>query len=191
MVKAKIKPKSSVKAPSKPKQAKPKAVKKKKTFFGVGDYAVYPNHGVGMIQSLENKEIAGDVMPFYVMRILDSELTVMIPMEHATTYGLREIIPASQVKAVYKVFEHREVVIDTTTWNRRSREYTEKIKTGSVFEIAEVLRDLYVLKKTKTLSFGERKTMDTSRTLLIKELAFAKSVSEDEIEKDIQKIFEG
>jgi len=94
------------------------------------------------------------------------------------------------VKEVYKIFQKRDVVIDTTTWNRRYREYMEKIKTGSVFEIAEVMRDLFVLKQTKTLSFGERKMLDTARNLLIKELALAKSVAEEEIERDIRKIFE-
>ena len=79
--------------------------------------------------------------------------------------------------------------MDSTTWNRRYREYMEKIKTGSVFEIAEVLRDLYLLKGDKDLSFGERKMLDTARALLIKELSLAKECTEDEIESDLRKIF--
>jgi CarD family transcriptional regulator len=114
----------------------------------------------------------------------------MIPVNNIATAGLREIIPSKKVNEVYKIFEKKDVVIDTTTWNRRYREYMEKIKTGSVFEIAEVMRDLYVLRKTKTLSFGERKMLDTARTLLIKELALAKSITEEEIEENIKKIFE-
>jgi CarD family transcriptional regulator len=104
--------------------------------------------------------------------------------------GLREIISHHQVSKVFKIFEDQEVIIDTTTWNRRYREYMEKIKTGSVYEIAQVMRDLYVLKKTKTLSFGERKMLDTARSLLVKELAIAKSVTEEEIEKKIGSYFE-
>ena len=100
------------------------------------------------------------------------------------------LITPDKVDKVYKIFQKKDVIIDTTTWNRRYREYMEKIKTGSVFEIAEVLRDLYVLKKTKTLSFGERKMLDTARNLLIKELALAKEVPEDEIERRIRKFFE-
>lgn len=158
--------------------------------FRVGDKAVYPAHGVGLIERIENKEISGAILSFYVIRILDSDVTVMIPTTSAKSAGLREIVPPQRVKQVYKIFEKKDVVIDTTTWNRRYREYMEKIKTGSVFEIAEVMRDLYVLKKTKTLSFGERKMLDTARNLLIKELAIAKSVDEDEIENNIKKYFE-
>ena len=157
--------------------------------FKIGDKAVYPAHGVGVIERIENKEIAGSILSFYVLRILDNDMTIMIPTTNMKNVGLRQIIPGGKVKEVYKVFQKRDVVIDTTTWNRRYREYMEKIKTGSVFEIAEVMRDLYVLKGQKTLSFGERKMMDTARNLLIKELALAKSVEEDEIERDIRKIF--
>jgi CarD family transcriptional regulator len=158
--------------------------------FRVGDKAVYPAHGVGVIERIENKEISGAILSFYVIRILDSDVTVMIPVNNIQTAGLREIIQPEKVNQVYKIFQKKDVIIDTTTWNRRYREYMEKIKTGSVFEIAEVMRDLYVLKKTKTLSFGERKMLDTARNLLIKELALAKSISEDEIERNIKKIFE-
>ena len=158
--------------------------------FKVGEKAVYPAHGVGVIERIENKEISGNVMSFYVLRILDSDMTIMIPTDNISNVGLRQIIAKDKVRQVYKVFQKRDVVIDSTTWNRRYREYMEKIKTGSVFEIAEVMRDLYVLKGTKTLSFGERKMLDTARNLLIKELALAKSSPEDEIEGEIRKMFE-
>ncbi|MEZ4820247.1 MAG: CarD family transcriptional regulator [Bdellovibrionota bacterium] len=160
-----------------------------KTSLKVGDIAVYPAHGVGQIERVENKEISGSILTFYVMRILDSDMTVMIPKTALTSAGIREIITTSQVSKVFKIFEDQDVVIDTTTWNRRYREYMEKIKTGSVYEIAEVMRDLYVLKKTKTLSFGERKMLDTARSLLVKELAIAKGEKEDQIEQKIQSYF--
>ena len=106
--------------------------------FNIGDQAVYPAHGVGVIERIENKEISGTIFSFYVMRILDSDMTIMVPTSNADSVGLRRIIPANKVNKVYKVFEKQDIVIDTTTWNRRYREYMEKIKTGSVFEIAEV-----------------------------------------------------
>ncbi len=161
-----------------------------KTTFDIGDKAVYPAHGVGVIERIDNKEISGTVLSFYVMRILDTDMTVMIPQNNIANAGLREIISHHQVSKVFKIFEDQEVIIDTTTWNRRYREYMEKIKTGSVYEIAQVMRDLYVLKKTKTLSFGERKMLDTARSLLVKELAIAKSVTEEEIEKKIASYFD-
>ncbi|MCB0272081.1 MAG: CarD family transcriptional regulator [Bdellovibrionales bacterium] len=160
-----------------------------KTSLKVGDIAVYPAHGVGQIERVENKEISGSILTFYVMRILDSDMTVMIPKTALKSAGIREIITTSQVSKVFKIFEDQDVTIDTTTWNRRYREYMEKIKTGSVYEIAEVMRDLYVLKKTKTLSFGERKMLDTARSLLVKELAIAKTEKEDEVEEKIQSYF--
>lgn len=157
--------------------------------FEVGQKAVYPAYGVGIIDRVENKEIAGNVLSFYVMRILDSDMTVMIPVAGVKGVGLRKLIPSSQVAKVYEVFKDTDIVIDTTTWNRRQREYNEKLKTGSVFDIAEVMRDLYILKKKKTLSFGERSVLDRARNLLVKELAIAKEVSENEIEAQIQKHF--
>lgn len=171
------------------KKKKPVMRSTVKTSLSVGDIAVYPAHGVGQIERIENKEISGTIMTFYVMRILDSDMTVMIPQAALKSAGIREIITTSQVSKVFKIFEDQEVVIDTTTWNRRYREYMEKIKTGSVYEIAEVMRDLYVLKKTKTLSFGERKMLDTARSLLVKELAIAKTEKEEQIEEKIQSYF--
>ncbi len=158
--------------------------------FKIGDKAVYPAHGVGVIERIENKEISGSIFSFYVLRILDNDMMIMVPTTNVQNVGLRQLITPDKVDKVYKIFQKKDVIIDTTTWNRRYREYMEKIKTGSVFEIAEVLRDLYVLKKTKTLSFGERKMLDTARNLLIKELALAKEVPEDEIERRIRKFFE-
>jgi CarD family transcriptional regulator len=99
------------------------------------------------------------------------------------------LITSKQVKEVYSILKSRDVPRDTQTWNRRYREYMEKIKTGSVFEIAEVMRDLCVLRVTKELSFGERKMLDNARGLLIKELALAKGVSEDKIAEEIDTIF--
>ena len=103
--------------------------------------------------------------------------------------GLRDLIASKQVKEVYSILMSRDVPRDTQTWNRRYREYMEKIKTGSVFEIAEVLRDLCVLRMTKELSFGERKMLDTARGLIIKELALAKGVEDQKIAGEIDEIF--
>ena len=157
--------------------------------FKVGEKVVYPAHGVGVIESIQSKTISGTAKKFYMLRILDSDMTIMIPTENVGSVGLRRIIGRDMVAKVYKILRDKKVEIDQQTWNRRYREYTEKIKTGSVFEIAEVLRDLYLLKGDKDLSFGERKMLDTARSLLIKELSLAKEVSEEDIENDLKKIF--
>jgi CarD family transcriptional regulator len=157
--------------------------------FKVGDLAVYPAHGVGVIESIESKWISGNKQEFYIMRILDNGMIIMIPLENANNVGLRQVIDAAQVPKIYDILKEKEVEPDNQTWNRRYREYMEKIKTGSVYELAEVLRDLFILREDKELSFGERKMMDTARSLLVKEISIAKDLDEGQVEKDIQGIF--
>jgi CarD family transcriptional regulator len=157
--------------------------------FSVGDKAVYPVHGVAEVVALEHRDIGGSQTSVYILKIIDTGLKIMVPTINAGSVGLRDLITSKQVKEVYSILKSRDIPRDTQTWNRRYREYMEKIKTGSVFEIAEVLRDLCVLRITKELSFGERKMLDTSRGLLTKELAFAKGVTEDKIAAEIEAIF--
>ncbi len=158
--------------------------------FEVGDKAVYPVHGVAEVVALEHRDIGGSQTPVYILKIIDTGLKIMVPTTNAGSVGLRDLITSKQVKEVYSILKSRDVPRDTQTWNRRYREYMEKIKTGSVFEIAEVLRDLCVLRMTKELSFGERKMLDTARGLLIKELALAKGVEDQKIAGEIDQIFQ-
>jgi len=157
--------------------------------FSVGDLAVYPAHGVGRIERIESQEISGCCQDFYVMRILDNDMIIMIPTQNVDNVGLREIIGQKEVPKVFSILKKRDLPIDNQTWNRRYREYMEKIKTGSAFEVAEVYRDLLMLKLEKDLSFGERKMLDTARTLLVKEISLAKKVGEDQVEEDLDRIF--
>ena len=157
--------------------------------FKVGEKVVYPAHGVGVIESVQSRKISGTEKKFYMLRFLESDMTIMVPMENVVSVGLRRIIGKDMVAKVYKILRDKKVEIDQQTWNRRYREYTEKIKTGSVLEIAKVLRDLFVLKGDKELSFGERKMLDTARTLLIKEIAVATKSKEVKIEEKLDRIF--
>jgi CarD family transcriptional regulator len=95
----------------------------------------------------------------------------------------------TEIPKVYAILRNKDVTIDKQTWNKRYREYLEKIKTGSVFEIARVLRDLFILKSDKNLSFGERKMMDTAKNLLIKEISVASNAEETKVEEDLKRIF--
>ena len=158
--------------------------------FKVGDMAVYPTHGVGIIESIESKEISGNKHTFYVLRVLGNGMTIMIPTNNAESVGLRQIISQKQVSKVYKILKKKDIEIDAQTWNRRYREYVEKIKTGSIFEVAGVLRDLFLLRLGKDLSFGERRMLDTARNLLVKELSIVKHSTEKSIEKEIKRIFD-
>lgn len=158
--------------------------------FQLGDLAVYPAHGVGVIESIEDKEISGQPQKFYIMRILDTNMIIMIPTRQASNVGLRNIIDNQAVSQIYEILARKERVVEHQTWNRRYRDYMEKIKTGSLKHVAEVLRDLTLLKLDKDLSFGERKMLDTARNLLIKELSIAEKKGEEKIEEKINTLLE-
>lgn len=158
--------------------------------FRSGDLAVYPAHGVGVIEAIEEKEISGRQQTFYIMRILDNNMIIMIPTQNAANVGLRGIIDGQAVATIYEILAKKERVVEHQTWNRRYRDYMEKIKTGSLVQVAEVLRDLTLLKQDKDLSFGERKMLDTAKNLLIKELSIAENKAEDKIEAKINALLE-
>ncbi|MBM4314869.1 MAG: CarD family transcriptional regulator [Deltaproteobacteria bacterium] len=157
--------------------------------FKVGDLAVYPAQGVGVIEAIENRDVGGNKQLFYIMKIMGNGMKIMIPMDSAKSVGLREVIMEKEIPKVYAILRNKDVTIDKQTWNKRYREYLEKIKTGSVFEIARVLRDLFILKSDKNLSFGERKMMDTAKSLLIKEISVASNAAETKVEEDLRTIF--
>ena len=157
--------------------------------FKVGDLAVYPAQGVGIIEAIEKKEIMGNKQTFYIMKIMGNGMKIMIPTSSAKSVGLREVIKEKEISKVYDILKDKDITIDKQTWNKRYREYLEKIKTGSVYEIAKVLRDLLILKNDKNLSFGERKMMDTAKSLLIKEISVATKSDETKIEQDLKLIF--
>lgn len=157
--------------------------------FKVGDLAVYPAQGVGRIEAIETRKIVGQEQDYYIMKILENNMTIMIPVNNVESVGVRDIIDDEEVAKVYAIMKKRDIPADNQTWNRRYREYMEKIKTGSVYEVAEVLRDLYLLKVDKELSFGERKMLDTAQSLLLKELSIAKKTDESAIMSDIKAIF--
>jgi len=160
-----------------------------KALFRVGDKVVYPMSGVAQVAAVEERDIAGTRFEVYILLPIDGGLKIIVPTANAITVGLREVISAKETKDVFEILKARDVPRDTQTWNRRSREYLEKIKTGSAFEIAEVLRDLCVLRQTKELSFGERRMLESARVLIVRELAIAKGVTEAKINAEIDAIF--
>ena len=157
--------------------------------FHKGDKAVYPGHGVGVIESIETKQISGKEQSFYILRFVDNGMTIMVPEDNVKSAGLRTVIRKIDARKVIGILKDREITLDNQTWNRRYREYMEKINTGSIYEIAEVLRDLHLLRDEKELSFGEKKIMDMAKNLLVKELAIARDVKESDILREIRTIF--
>jgi CarD family transcriptional regulator len=158
--------------------------------FQVGDLAVYPAHGVGRIEAIESRMINGETHDFYIMKVLENGMVIMIPTNNVHSVGLRDVIAKKDVPKVFAVMEKKEAPpSETQTWNRRYREYMDKIKTGSLYDVAEVFRDLSLLKLTKDLSFGERKLYDTAQVLLVKELSTARNADEKTVASEIESLF--
>jgi CarD family transcriptional regulator len=158
--------------------------------FQVGDLAVYPAHGVGKIESIESRVVNGEKHDFYIMKVIENSMVIMIPTWNVDFVGLREVINEKEIPKIYNVMKERpDLSIDNQTWNRRYREYMDKIKTGSLYEVAEVFRDLSILKLSKDLSFGERKLYDTAQTLLVKELSTAQKMDEKTVASQIESFF--
>lgn len=156
--------------------------------FKVGEKAVHPHHGVGEVTAVETKEIAGHKKTFYILRIVESGMKVMVPTDAAQRVGLRSVISKKEADKVLDVLKDTKVAVTAQPWNRRHREYIEMLKSGSPVEVAKVLRDLTRLKSDKDLSFGERRLLDQARSLLVTELALARRCKEDRVEAEIQGI---
>ncbi len=180
---------AAVPAPStRPESVRPNAAPRHE--FKVGDKAVYPARGVAEVVSIEEKDIAGNRQRFYELRLLDTDHKIMVPVLNAHNIGLRKPIADKEIKEIFRILKVTDVAFDNQTWNRRYRGFMDKIKTGSVFDVAEVLRDLSRLKANKALSFGERQMLEKARGLIVKELAVAKGKSEDKVRSEIDSIFD-
>ena len=155
----------------------------------VGDKVVHPSHGLGEIIAIEQREIGGTKGEFFIIRILDNGMRVMVPRASAQSAGLRPVMSGKEADKVLETMKAREVAVDLQPWSRRFRAYTEMIKSGSPHEVAKVLRDMYRLKFDKELSFGERRLLDQAKSLLIKELAAAKGVTEAALQGQVDEMF--
>ena len=177
--------KKKASVPTKSRTKKPKIKQ-----FHVGDLAVYPAHGVGKIEAIESRVVNGEKHDFYMMKVLENNMLIMIPVKNVESVGLRDVIDKKEIPKVYAVMKSKkDSGSDNQTWNRRYREYMDKIKTGSLYDVAEVFRDLSLLKLTKDLSFGERKLYDTAQILLVKELSTAKKTDEETVLSEIESFF--
>jgi CarD family transcriptional regulator len=160
--------------------------------FKVGDHAVYPARGVAEVVSIEEKDIAGKRQAFYVLRLLDTDHKIMVPVANASSIGLRKPISENEIRRIFQILKVKDVPIDTQTWNRRQRAFVEKLSTGSVFEVAEVMRDLERVKDVKdALSFSERQMLERARQLLVKEIAVSRNKSDDTVRAQIDAVFGG
>jgi CarD family transcriptional regulator len=161
--------------------------------FKVGDVVVYPIHGVARITAIRSEKIGDGEHLCYILeteiRTANEKPVIKLPVDKVDANGVRKIVDESEVPQIIEVLKKRGGRTDTQTWNRRHREYQDKMRTGSIFQAAEVFRDLSLLKESKDLSHGERRLFDQARNLLIKELSMAKKTDEKEIEITINGIF--
>jgi CarD family transcriptional regulator len=155
--------------------------------FKVGDKAVYPAHGVGVIKRIESRKIGGTNQDFYVLQILSSGATLMVPTTGCERAGMRGLISDEQIDNVYRILRSPGKV-SHTTWNRRFREFNDKLRTGSVGDIAEVLRDLCSLKGDKDLSYGEKKMMDKALAMLVAEISASAGRESTDVEMELNQL---
>lgn len=153
----------------------------------IGQKAVYPSRGIAEVVDIEKKEIGGKVQDFYVLRLNTSDLKILVHVDKADQVGLRPVAGKADAEEVLQILREKVVQFERHTWNRRYRAFMDKIKSGSLFEVAEVFRDLHRLKKTKALSFGERRMLDTARGLVIQELSVARAANREAIEADLDR----
>src|SRR5690554_299563 len=146
-------------------------------------------HGAGVIEAIEEREVLGERQKYYIMALPIGDMKVMIPMNSVEEIGLSQVIDDEGVKRVYEILGGEETAM-SSNWNRRYRANMEKIKSGDIYEVAEVVRNLTIRDIEKGLSTGERKMLDTARQILVSELVIAQNSTREEVEEAIQEIFQ-
>lgn len=155
--------------------------------FQIGDKVVYPMHGAGIIEAIEEKEILGEIQKYYVMKMPVGNMQVMIPMANVLTLGLRQVVDTDSLETVLDILKDQRQDV-TTSWNHRYRRNMDKIKTGDIYEVARVVRDLMRREREKGLSTGERKMLDNARQILISEMVLVKEIDQDQANHLLDKV---
>ncbi len=159
--------------------------------FELDQLVVYPSQGVGKVERIESQEIGGATAEFYIVRILSNNVTLMVPVMNAANVGLRAVCDK---EAGLKIFDNLKDRSDFTgytgqNWNRRYREYSEKLKSGDLQDVAYVLKELFLIGRDKELSFGERRLLEQAMGLVSMELSFALDLDQEEIKDEINELF--
>lgn len=157
--------------------------------FSIGDKVVYPMHGAGVIEAIEEKEILGDKKKYYIMNMPVGEMRVMIPLDNISQIGLREVIDRKSVEKVFEILQGYDDPMPAN-WNRRYRANMDKIKSGNIYKVAEVVRNLMLRENQKGLSTGERKMLESARQILISELVLVQGVEVSEVNNILDSLFQ-
>ena len=155
--------------------------------FKIGDFAVCPGHGVGQICDIEERDLGTQKKNFFIIKLATNGMKIMISEDNKN--GIRALASINEIDSVFSLLNDHNVSIDNSTWNRRYREYMEKIKSGSLLEIADVLRSLFLLKHRKNLSFGEKKMLDQCKDLLIQEISLSNGNEKKIVSEKIEACF--
>ncbi|MBK9180283.1 MAG: CarD family transcriptional regulator [Acidimicrobiales bacterium] len=150
--------------------------------FDVGDKVVYPHHGAAVIERRERKVAFGQERDYFVLKLAYGDLTLMVPIDNTDEVGLREVINDEEVEEVFAVLRKKEARMPTN-WSRRFKNHVEKLKSGDIYQVAEVVRNLSLRDKDKGLSAGEKRMLSKARQILVSELTFAIGVTEEEAER--------
>ncbi len=159
--------------------------------FIIGTLVVYPAQGVGEIERIDHKDIGGSACDFYIVRIRTNNITLMVPVQNAANVGLRALISPEEASVILK-YLHGDLeknVFTGSNWNRRFREYSERLKSPSLNVVAEVLRELLLIGRTKDLSFGERRLLEHAMSLVSGELSEVLSISADDLRDELLTLY--
>lgn len=152
--------------------------------LNIGDKVMYPMHGAGVIQSIEKSSLMGTEQSYYILKLPFGEMKIMIPIDNVAKVGLREVIPSSEASRVLDVLKASPTdLVSSGSWNKRFNANMLKLKTGSIYEAAEVLKNLFCQDKKKKISTGERRLFDTAKQILVSELVMASGKDTDDVEK--------
>jgi CarD family transcriptional regulator len=158
--------------------------------FDVGDKVVYPHHGAATIEKREKKEAFGEKRDYLVLRLAYGDLTLMVPADNAEEIGLRDVINDEEVEEVFAVLRKKEARMPTN-WSRRFKNHVEKLKSGDIYQVAEVVRNLSIREADKGLSAGEKRMLARARQILVSELTFALNVDEEAAEARLDAVLQG
>lgn len=155
--------------------------------FNIGDKVVYPMHGAGIIEAIEDREFMGQTRSYYVMKLPFGGMKVMVPLNNVENIGLRQVVGMSEIDKVFTILKDRKKTA-ATTWNRRVKANIDKMKSGDIYEVAEVVRNLVLQDREKRLSTGERRLLENARQILISELVLAQDTEEQRVALQISEL---
>lgn len=157
--------------------------------FKIGDRVVYPMHGAGIIEAIEERDFLGEMKEYYVMKLPFGGMKVMVPMNNVANIGLRQVVGMAEIDKVFNILKDRQKIV-VTTWNRRVKANMDKIKSGDIYEVAEVVRNLALQDKEKKLSTGERRLLENARQILISEMVLVQNMEEQKVAILINELLE-